>query len=456
MKKTINFLLCLIILIIPLCLSVNASYNSSIKLPCSSEVAYLENLEYSTVVFDINADERRAPASLTKIATAAVVLKEVSEKGIDIENTIITVPDYAIRLLDNTDSSTAGVLAGEQMSIHNMLYCLLLSSGNDASNVLADYFGDGNIQSFVDKMNSLALSLGCTNTHFNNAHGLDDPDHYTTARDLAKITKYALHFPVFETITDTYEYTVPETNLSKPRELVNTNKLITTDKSSGYYYEYAHGVKTGTTDNAGHCLISTAKKDGQTYISVVMGGLWQDFTGDELKDNGAFLDTKAMFSWAFENMKVRTVADPNQIITVVDVKLSWTVDHLRLVPSEVQKMLVPSSVDSDTVMIVPAEDSLPEYVNAPIKKGQVVAKARIMYADEEIGTIDLVAAEGVKRSIILSVFSKIKTVFTSIIFKIAAAVSILLIAGYVTINIIYNKRKNKIHMVRANYNNKRR
>lgn len=451
MKKTIIFLLTVITLILPLSLAASASYNSAISLPCGSEVAYLENLEYDTVIFDINADEKRAPASLTKIATAALVLKECAAASVDLENTVVTVPAYTLRLLDNTGSSTAGLLANEQMSLYNMLYCLLLSSGNDAANVLADYFGNGDIQVFVDKMNALAAELGCESTHFNNAHGLDDPEHYTTARDMAKITKYALTFDVFKAITDTYEYTVPATNVSPERELVNTNKLITTDKASGYYYENAHGVKTGTTDNAGHCVISTATRDGQNYVGVIMGGKWEDFTGDELKDNGAFLDCKAMFKWAFENMKVRTVADPTQIITVVDLELSWSTDHLRLVPEETQKLLVPSSVDSDTVTIVPIEETLPQSVDAPVKKGDVIAQARIMYGDSEIGTINLVAAESVNRSIILFVFSKIKTVVTSLVFKICAAVLVVAIAVYIAVNIIYNKKKKKIHMVSAKY-----
>lgn len=452
MKKIINFSISFIIIIIPLIISAQAAYNSSIKLPCSSRVAYLENLEYNAVIFDINADERRAPASLTKIATAAVVLKECAEKNIDLENTLVTVPSYALKLLDNTDSSTAGLNAGEQLSVLNLLYCLLLSSGNDAANVLADYIGDGQIQTFVDKMNALAAELGCADTHFNNAHGLDDDAHYSTARDLVKITKYALNsFPVFEKITSTYEYTLPATNASEPRKMTNTNSLITTETSSGYYYKYARGVKTGTTENAGRCVISTAKKDGQTYICAIMGGEWKDFTGDELRDNGAFLDCKALFEWAFANMKVRTVSDPTQIITVVGLKLSWTADHLRLVPQTTQKMLVPSSVDSDTVSVVPVSESLPQSVDAPVKKGDVVAKAKIMYADETIGEINLVAAESVNRSVILFVLSKIKSAVTSLPFKIGVAAAVAAAVGYVILNIAYNKKKRKIRMVTNDY-----
>ena len=179
---------------------------------------YLENIDTDTVVYQKNQDERRYPASTTKIMTYIIV----AEKVADLKNTMVTVKSSIIHMLDGTGSSMAGLKAGEKLSVYQLLNCLMIPSGNDAALVLADYIGDGDINQFVTLMNQKAKALGCTHTHFANPHGLNDPDHYTTVSDMAKITKYAMTLPEFMDISDTATSDV----IGEDRYLVTTNSMI--------------------------------------------------------------------------------------------------------------------------------------------------------------------------------------------------------------------------------------
>ncbi len=444
MKKFLIFLLTLIMLagtVFP----AAASYNSEIDLKADIALLISLNNEKGTVIFDKNADKKAAPASLTKIATAAVVLKNCT----DLENTMVTVKQSSIDSLVGTDSSLSNIQPGEQLSMLELLYCMMVASGNDAAVVTADYMGGGNVSVFVDMMNALAEELGCTSTHFSNPHGLDADDHYTTANDLAKITQYALSFPVFEQVCSTTEYTLRATNVvSEERTLLTTNLIL--NYQTGYYYEYASGIKTGHTDNAGRCVISKASKDGYEYLGIIMHAPFEDYTGDGLSDNGAFLECVDMFEWAFANIRYKAVCDTVQPVTSVNVEHSWAADHVRLVPKESKKLLVPDWMDSSNITLEPVEGTVPETMEAPIEKGQVIGKAKIIYTPEkegeepvELGEVELVAAEEVKGSVILFIFGKIADFTHTTTFKVLVVMVILIIAFFIIATVISNHRKKR-------------
>ena len=251
------------------------------------------------------------------------------------------------------------------------------------------------------------------------------------------ITEKALEHPEFKEITSTYRYVVPETNKSDERYLYTTNWMMNPGYPT-YYYEYVAGIKTGTTTRAGRCIVSTASKDGYNYICIVMGAKNED--DDE---NLALLECKRLFKWAFANIRLSTVANSTQTITVVDVDLSWNTDHVRLVPEEDVTLLIPTGNDAGSVMIKPIEDQTPKKINAPVEKGEVIGKASILYADEEIGTINLVAGDSVSRSTILWIFSRIRNAMSSTIFKLIAFVAVLLVIAYTLLLIRYKKRKRR-------------
>lgn len=436
MKKAISILLTVILVLSSVfVIPASAAYNS--ELDTKADIVLLLSLDDGSVIFDKNADKTTAPASLTKIITAIVTIENCADL-----DTVVTIPAYCITLLNGTNSSIAGLKAGEEVTVRELLYCMLVKSANEAANILADFIGGGSIDNFVGMMNTFAQSLGCANTHFMNPHGLDTEGHYTTANDLALIVKHALTLPVFMEIANTYSYKMPATNLSKERNFISTNWMINPNFKT-YYLSYAQGIKTGTTTNAGHCIISKASKDGYNYLGIVMGAPEEDVTNDGNPDNLAFIECKNMFKWAFDNIRLQKVADTTKIVTVIDVKLSFEADHVRLVPAQDVTVLVPVGTDSGSVLVEAIPEDTPTVINAPVKKGDVIGKARIKYADTEIATVDLVAAEDVNMNIFLWVLNCIKSVVTSKIFLIIAAVAVVVLAAYFVMLAKHNKAKKR-------------
>lgn len=168
-------------------------------------------------------------------------------------------------------ASTADIKEGEQLRIIDLLYAALIPSGNEACNVLAEAVS-GSVTEFVARMNARAAELGMTGTHFSNTHGYHDDDHYTTAYDIYRMCRQAMEFETFRTIVSAKNYTMPATNFHPEERIVrSTNALISNFRVAGYIYEYATGIKTGHTPEAGYCLAASATKDGHTLLSVVMG-----------------------------------------------------------------------------------------------------------------------------------------------------------------------------------------
>lgn len=435
MKHIFSFLFSLVLLLCACLVPGQAAFNAALE--TSADIVLLLNLDSDTVVFDKNADKVTAPASLTKITTAILTIEHCGD--LDAK---VTVKQSALDAIAGTNSSTAGLLAGEVLTVRELLYCLLVRSANEAAVILADYIGNGSVPAFVDMMNEFAASLGCENTHFVNPHGLDEAGHCSTARDLAKITRHALELPLFSEIVNTVSYTLPATNKSEARNLLSTNWLINPNFKT-YYCEYAAGVKTGSTSGAGRCVISTASKDGYNYLAVVMGAPYEDVNGDGNPDNCAFLECKKIFEWAFDNLRMAKVADTTRIVTVVDVALSRKADHVRLVPATDVTALVPVGNNENSVLIEPIPEETPQSVDAPVKKGDVIGKARIMYAESEIATVDLVAAEDVDVSLLLYIGHGVAQLFRSTIFLIVFALVLLVLAIYGILVLRHKQQKKR-------------
>ena len=217
------------------------------------------------VIFSKSPDELRFPASTTKMITCylGITMVEDLEQIITVSETAVDVPE---------DSSTMKLQTGEEVRFLDILYGTMLLSANDGANVIAETVS-GSIDAFVALMNETALSFGCTNTHFNNAHGYTDPAHYTTARDLSIIARVCMQNDLFRQIVSTESYTLPRTNLSRARSMTNTNELFrqgTEESPNKYYYSAANGIKTGNTDASQYCFVGSAIRDGVELISVVL------------------------------------------------------------------------------------------------------------------------------------------------------------------------------------------
>ncbi len=399
-----------------------ASYDKEMEeLGLHSDCALLISADNDEIIFRKNSKKQTAPASLTKVITAAVVLENCDDL-----TTMISVPESCIRELDNTGSSLSGLKPNEEISLYDMLCCLLIHSANDAATTLADYVAQGDRAKFIDMMNELATRLGCRDSHFVNPHGLDDEDHYVSAEDMAKFMKYALEFPAFREIIAMSSYTLPETNLQKER-IIRTTDFMLNSSYKDYYCKYLKGGKTGSTSIAGKCFVSTASKDGYNYIAVCLNASFSDVDNDGYDENGAFLDTKAMYEWAFGNLKLVSISDPDMVVGEVPVKYSSSTDHVNLNPAEAIYSLVPVGTDAGGLLVEPIENTVPKVLKAPIKKGEVICRGRVLYAGEVIKEIDLVAATNVSRSIFAVFGTLLKALFSSWLFRIPAIAAVVIL-----------------------------
>ncbi len=392
---------------------------------------YLENLDTGIVVYQKGADERRYPASTTKIMTYIITAENVK----DLKNTYVTIKESTLKLLEGTGSSVAGLEAGEKLSVYQLLHCLMIPSGNDAAIVLADHIGGGSIQKFVDMMNSKAEELGCKSTHFANPHGLNDPNHYTTVSDMAKITKYALKMPEFESISNM----TSSDCLGEDRYLITTNSMIDQTRGGKYYYEYAKGIKTGSTGNdSGYCLVSTAEKDGYTYLCVAYGAKYENEETEEYYENGAMIDSKNLYEWAFDNLKIKTVIDKNDLVKEVDLRFAWNKDSLQLSPAETYSTILPDDIQMSSIDRV---YDLPESIEAPVKAGDKIGTVTLSYANQKLGTVDLIASETVERSELLIAFDFLQKMVTSLWFMITVVVIVGFFLVYMILAALYNRKK---------------
>ena len=445
MKKFLSILLVTIIIVCSFTISSSASFNSLLK--TESDIVLLVNTDSETVIFDKNADKRSAPASLTKIVTCMLVLENCPDLSVQ-----ITCKRECLEGLYAQNAATAGIVAGESLSIKNLLYCLMLPSAADAANILADYVG-GSIENFVIMMNDFVKKLGCNDTKFVNAHGLDsNPNGYTTANDLYKITKYALQNSTFKEITSTLRYDIePTEKYPYTRYLHNTNKMMNIGIPD-YYHKSVSGVKTGTTEKAGRCVITTASQDGYNYMLIVMGAPQYDIDNDGVEENVAFTESKKIYNWAFDNIELTKITNTTDVITVVDVNYNSKVDHVRLLPAEELSALVPVGTQSASLIVRPIESETPESINAPVKKGQVVGKAEVLYGDAVVATVDLVAGEDIDLNIFLLIFGVIKKLFSTTIFKILFGLLAILVIIYILLVIRKNRikaKRKKIRMIKG-------
>lgn len=402
---------------------------------------YLVNADTGTVIYQKNAQEKIYPASTTKLMTAILVYEKFKNNL----NTTVAVQRDDITPLEGKFGSLVPLKVDEQLTIEQLLNCLLIKSGDDSADVLARVTA-GSIDKFVEEMNAKAKEIGAKYTHYVNPHGLHDPDHYTTAYDTYLIAKYAMQYDEIAKIVASPSYTMAATNKTPATSFANTNFLLSPGNKT-FYYKYVKGIKTGTTTPAGACLVSYAEKDGQTYYCVAMGGK----KGSD-GSNTAFSETKALYQWVFGNFEIKPIVKTTDTAAQVKVELASNVTQINLVPSKQLNSLVPKDFQTSDIKIT---QHLPQYVNAPIKKGQKIGTEELAIVDpktnaqQKLGTVALVASQDVSRSMPLYILSMVRKFFDSIWFKLIAALLILILICYVCMSVYYNKRKKMINSTRS-------
>jgi D-alanyl-D-alanine carboxypeptidase len=320
----------------------------------SAHHAVLYEPTTGTILYEKNSSERAPMASTTKIMTALVALKygDLDQK--------ITIPEEACGI----EGSSIYMQPGEILTLKDLLYALLLQSANDAATAIAIAIG-GSVSDFAQMMNAEALSLGLENTHFTNPHGLDDPDHYTTARDLAKIAAAAMEIPTFRDMVSTVKYTIPHASDGDMRLLVNHNKLLR-------MYDGAVGVKTGFTKKSGRCLVGAAEKDGLTFITVTL-----DAPND-------WNDHIRMFERGFEQLENRLLCAAGEFVCEVPL-LDGSDRKIACTNAEPIYAVLPKNAPAPTVSV-----DLPHYLTAPAKAGKVVGTISYTYEGKTVADGSLI------------------------------------------------------------------
>lgn len=406
-----------------------------------AQAVYLYNLDTDTLIAEKNMDEPMYPASLTKIMTCILALENTP--NLDTEKVVYPnyIQDYLYNyqwVQKNGAVSLADLRAGEELSMRQLLYALMLPSANEAAMIIADHIG-GSQEDFARMMNARAKELGANHTNFVNPNGLFDEKHVTTAYDIAQITKHALELPGFLEIVTTIAYDSGPTNF-RENVVWDTTIKMQVPSNTEYYYPGIKGVKTGSLPQAGSCYVSTCTRDGFTYLLVVLGSPYLDENGKMLARMGSFEDTKNIYDWVFATFKRKSLVEKGAHVQEVKLNLSLEKDHIKLMTGERFTALVPVTTEVSDVTQVP---EIPESVNAPVQKGDHIGELRLILGGEEIGRVSLLAAESVEASPILLLWEKVKSILSSFWFKFLVILLVLLILFYIFIMILRNRNRRR-------------
>ena len=430
-----------IFLAICLAFSLLAPCASALDAPAlkSAKAVVLADLDSGRLLYQLNKDEQRAPASLTKIMTVMLAVEALERGEVSLDE-MVTAQEDCLAGLD-TDSSTSNIQPGEIISYRDLLYCALVHSANEACNILAHRVS-GSVPAFVDLMNRRAAELGCVSTHFADPNGLSNENHYTTAYELYLITREALNHPLFTEICNTKGYDMAATNLSAARSFYNSNALITADSEygSGYVYPNAAGVKTGFTQKAGYCLISTAEKDDVRLLAVVMGcDGWLNAGIDEYQN---FTDSKLLYEWAFNNFAYREAVSSLSTVTRVQVERAAEGDAaVNLRPQSDVTLLLPKDLELGQIQLVPSVYE--ELLVAPIEAGTVLGRAEIMIEGESYGKVNLINATQVELSKKEFMTERVQQTIANPWIIALLVVLLVLAIGYLTLVLRYRAQRRK-------------
>ena len=398
-----------------------------------AKAALLVDYNTGEVIYAKNEHEELYPASLTKIMTALLTLEAIDAGKLTMDQPL-TATATALEGL-SSDGSSAGIKVGETMPVRDLLYCMLVVSANEACDILAEAVS-GSVQAFVTAMNEKAQALGCENTHFVNPNGLHDPQHYTSAWDMYLITRAAMEYPDFMTICNTASTTIPATNLSKERTLYTTNNLLSNWRVIGYRDTRAQGIKTGSTDAAGHCLVSSAIQGSLHFVSVILGA-------DRVEENGrgnirSFSETSRMFDYGFNNFTYKTVIDPNEPIQEVPVTLS-KLDHVTVHPAKELEILMPKGLsEADLQRTITLNQ---ESVEAPVAAGDVLGSLVLSYDGKVYATVDLLAMHDVEADRLLTFWRDVKDFFAKTSVRVVGIILVVLLAAFLVWKLLLSRRR---------------
>lgn len=367
------------------CHSVDAAMQltDGTKLTDTAKAAMVYERKSGTMIYAWNPDQRIYPTSMVKMMTALIAI----EKGDPSKKIMVT--KRALSELP-MGTITAGLKAGEEVTLEQLLYCLMTESANDAALVIAEHIAASQ-SAFVDMMNQKAAELGCKDTVFTNAHGLHDPNMYTTARDLCRITDYALNNELFRTLFCAKSYEMPATNKNEARTIHTSNYMMSTAKNKKYFDSRVTGGKTGSTDAGGRCLIATAKGGGMELITIVMDAKpTYEIEGISLKTFGSFEETAQLLDHVIGNYEYRQLFFEDQIITQYPV--TGGANNAIAQPNRAGGTVLPKDLEDGQLSWVYGNTAT---LSAPVEKGQVLSTLQVWYGSKCLAQTELVAVNAV-------------------------------------------------------------
>lgn len=343
-----------------------------ILLTCPS--AILMEASTKSVIYEKAPDERRSPASITKIMTAILIFDAIEAGKISLEDEVVTSA-YA----KSMGGSQVYLEEGEKQTVDTLIKCIMVSSGNDASVAMAEYIA-GSESSFVQMMNERAASLGMENTHFEDCCGLTDSDnHYTTARDIALMTQELItRYPQIKSYTTIWMENITHVTMQGSKEfgLANTNKLLK-------QYPYTTGLKTGSTNKAKYCVCATANKDGVELIAVIMGC-------PNYKDR--FTEAQSLLQFGYTTCKLYQDENPPELMPIL---VKGGIDkQVPAVYKEKFSWLFVSGEDFSNIEKMLTTNEL----TAPIEKGEQIGTVTYRLNGKELGSIGIYAGESVREA----------------------------------------------------------
>ena len=410
----------------------------------SAKRVLLLNLDSGATIYEKEADTPIEPSLLAQLMTVLLTVERIE----DLDNTRIAMSgviqdEMYRRNIELGGIRLSGLYKGEEISVRNLLYAVMLRDAADAAMMLADCVGDGSMRYFVELMNTRAAELGATHTHFTDPTGLADDESYTTARDMAIIAQYAIQNPLIAELMNTTFHDGGPTERQQTLYWNATNKLIV--PASEYYNPAVSGVKFGWHDELGSYAISTAKRDGYTYLAVLMG-----CTADSeaASFNAVFGETNRLYEWAFESFSVKLLLERGKSFGEVPLRLgAGGKDFLRVMAAEDFHALIPSEIEVSSIR---TEVRLPPSVNAPVEKGDLVGEVHLYLAEEELGVVGIVASEKAELSRAMLTIDRLVGITRTFWFKFAVVLLFLLIVLYVILFIARQRSR------RYRYNRRRR
>ena len=411
--------------------------NPNLTAPDTShaESALLMDMKTGRVIYGKNSTEKMYPASTTKMMTGILAL-ESGEMG----DTVAARYD-ALKSITLEDSHM-GILVGEELTMTDLLNGMLVYSANDAANVIAIHVG-GSMEAFVDLMNAKAAELGMKDTNFVNACGDHAKDHYTTAEDLAILARYCMKNETFREIVKKPTYHIDPTNKYKlNRDLPATNLFLSTARSANHLYKPCTGIKTGPTEAAGHCLVSSATYNEMELLAVVL-----KCDDEDVKEKAySYTISRTLFDFGFNNYESGVIASPGTI--VADSKVYEAKNDKRVsltVPEEISALLpVGDDISKD---VKPAVKLSSEQIKAPVTKGDELGTITYMYHDKEIASAVLVAANDVDLNLTLHLFHGIINFITNPLVFIPA-ILIIIAVMVARSKKKREERRRKLHQIR--------